>query len=151
MLSGQLAPTTSSHRHIEAMYQPPWKSLVETLKNSGFQSPYLERLYGRMPTGEAHHQSVEQEILQEMASGLSTAAAKVDLALLRVDLIIQDLEQAITLEEQRALLKDYEARRQDVRTARWELIVHREALGLTNHDQILLDYPLPPPKKLHPS
>jgi hypothetical protein len=61
------------------MWEPPWKSLVESLTDSGFESDYLERLRSRVEVT-LDRNSLEREIIQEMAQSLGRAGDKVNLA-----------------------------------------------------------------------
>ena len=67
------------------MKEPPWKRLVEELKDEGYESIYLDRLRANLDV-EAQHGILEKEIVQEMAYALGRSAAKVDYALLELEL-----------------------------------------------------------------
>ena len=48
------------------MREPPWKSLVRHLDDSGYESPYLDRLSARLDAG-GIRQSLETEIIRVVA------------------------------------------------------------------------------------
>ena len=68
------------------MSEPPWKRLVEELKDEGYESIYLDRLRANLDV-EQQHGILEKEIVQEMAYALGKSAAKVDHALLELELL----------------------------------------------------------------
>ena len=121
------------------MGQPLWKGLVEQLEDEGFESPYLNRLRSRL-NHIGSRQTLEQEILTEMAAALSRAAAKVDAALLRLEVTGKALDAA----PEPALRQRFNTEREAALRARWELKVHREALGMYDNSEINTHYPVPP-------
>ena len=74
------------------MYEPAWKRLVEGLKEQGFQSRYLDRLWDRLGPGAKQmaaangYDTLRREIMEEMGYALRQAEEKVDLAMLMVEL-----------------------------------------------------------------
>src|SRR5262249_61720985 len=84
-----------THAIRDAMRRPPWKTLVSELKDSGYQSPYLDRLRQRLDVEQAYA-TLEQEVVQEIAAALGRTAATLDLALLRLELAGPDLDAAAT-------------------------------------------------------
>ena len=131
------------------MSEAPWKKLVEQLRASDIESPYLDRLRARMPTGSSE---LAREILREMASALARSEAKVDAALLRVDLEARAIEEIAGAEvrdaawrrEINARIAAFNREREVALHCRWELLVHREALGFRRNDELATDYPVPP-------
>lgn len=129
------------------MWEPPWKSLVESLRRDGFQSLYLDRLADRLGGRIPGRKSLEEEILEEMSQALTRAAAKIDFALLNLELAEREIEQAKSEAERAEKIRVYNERRDEAWKARWEFVVHREALGFTRHEQIERDYPIPAKKR----
>ena len=135
------------------MYEPAWKQLVQNLKERGFESQYLDRLYARLSPlatrGAAAHglHALEREILEEMAHALCRAEDKVNLALLEVDLAAEALDEAhggYDADALAALAAVYDDRRRAAMRARWEYMVHREALGMITHEVLESLFPIPP-------
>ena len=127
------------------MRQPPWKTLVTELKDSGHQSPYLDRLRQRLDVEQAQT-TLEQEIVQEIAAALGRTAAKLDYALLRLELAARDLDAAAG-DEVAACAARFDALRAEALQARHELLIHREAVGIRRNDLLEQLYPIPPRRR----
>ena len=123
------------------MKDPPWKRLVEELKDQGYESIYLDRLRASLDV-EAQHGVLEKEIIQEMAYALGRSAAKVDHALLELELLENELDGCPSAEQREALLVAIEAKRADALRLRRELLIHREALGIRRNDVLETIYPI---------
>ena len=127
------------------MRQPAWKTLVIELKDSGYQSPYLDRLRQRLDVEQAHA-TLEQEIVQEIAAALGRTAAKLDYALLRLELAGRELD-AASGDEVAACARRFETLREAALQARHELLIHREAVGIRRNDLLEVLYPIPPRRR----
>ena len=124
------------------MREPPWKRLVEELKDQGYESIYLDRLRANLDT-EQQHAILEKEIVQEMAYALGRSAAKVDHALLELELLSRELARAP--ESRRAeLISAFLARREEAIRLRRDLLIHREAVGIRRNEILERMYPIPP-------
>ena len=125
----------------------PWKELVESLKRSGFQSPYLDRLSARMNPKQLGviPRGIEAEILEEMAAALCRAEDKVNAALLELDVLEQGVRRAADAGERERAVEAFNRKRDDALNARWELLVHREAVGFYRNEILAELYPVPPP------
>jgi hypothetical protein len=121
----------------------PWQSLVRELRDAGFESPYLERLRARHDVAAAEEQ-LEREIIREMAAALGRAGEKVDVALLRLDVAAKELAAATTPDERARLAARFNTLRSAALTARHELRIHREAVGIRRNDVLDREYPIPP-------
>lgn len=137
------------------MREPPWKTLVQDLKESGRESVYLDRLRDRLTVASSQDE-LKKEILREMASALGRSEDKVNLALLRLERIEARIESLRLREgeapgwaqEMDAEIDAFNEQRRQALHHLWELTIHREALGL-RRNEILRDlYPLPPRKPL---
>ena len=124
------------------MPQPPWKQLVEDLKDQGYDSVYLDRLRARLDV-EQHQAILEKEIIQEMAYALGQSAAKVDHALLQLELLERAIELETDSEKISELASEYDAKRQEALQLRRDLLIHREALGIRQNDCLERMYPVP--------
>jgi hypothetical protein len=121
----------------------PWQSLVRELRDSGIESPYLDRLRARHDVAAAQEE-LEKEIIHEMAQALGRAGEKVDVALLRLDLAGKALAAATDDGERARLAAAFNALRDAALTARHELRIHREAVGIRQNDALDREYPIPP-------
>lgn len=124
----------------------PWKTLVAELTDSGYQSPYLDRLRSRLDVEQAQA-TLEQEIVAEIAAALGRTAAKLDHALLRLELAGRELDAAVEPEARVACAARFEEFRQEALRARHELLIHREAVGIRRNDVLETLYPIPPRRR----
>ena len=124
-------------------WDPAWKSLLEQLIDEGHQSPYLERLRQEYDV-RAPRESVERELLAEMASALGRAQAKVNFALLELELAGEradergDRESAVAFNE----------KRERALRVRRDLLIHRDALRFPRDPRFEQHYPIPPRRPL---
>ncbi|HEU4532783.1 MAG TPA: hypothetical protein VFS00_01650 [Polyangiaceae bacterium] len=122
---------------------PPWKKLVDELVSLGHHSPHLERL--RQRYGRAYdHAGLEQEIASEMAAALGQSEEKLLVALLEVERAGLKLGRARPGAEYDALADRFNELRRDALRRRWELQIHREALGFLRNQVLEELYPVPP-------
>lgn len=129
------------------MWEPPWKKLVEKLKAEEFESTYLDRLDRRL-TIATERASLEREIIEEMGYALRKSSDKVNLLLLELDVLRHEFDTSTDVSRRRRKLEEFNLKRQEAMRARWELMVHREAIGFLRNDELELDYPIPPPLRL---
>jgi hypothetical protein len=118
-----------------------WRTLVRELTDAGYESVYLDRLRSRVDVAQAQA-SLEKEIIGEMAAALGRAEDKVNSALLRLEVATRALDAASPSERARCAAA-YEACHRDATIARWEFVIHREALGLWRHEIVEELYPIP--------
>lgn len=132
--------------------EPAWKRLVRDLKERGFESKYLDRLYERLSpvavqaAAQNGFRALEREILEEMAYALCRAEDKVNFALLEVDLAGAAIDENEDGKRHPELVANYNQKRVAAMRARWEYMVHREALGLMSHDVLEQLFPIPKPR-----
>lgn len=124
-------------------WDPAWKSLVEQLIDEGYRSPYLDRLREQYDVS-APRESLERELLREMASALGRAEAKVNLALLELELA----EKRADERGDRASIEDFNAKRARALEVRHELLIHRDALRFPRDPRFEQRYPIPPRRRL---
>lgn len=120
-----------------------WKRLVRELTDSGFESPYLDRLRARIDPRLAF-ESLEQEIAREMASALGRAGDKVDYALLRLEVAGREVDDATDAGDRERAVQRFNQVRREALTARHELRIHREAVGIRRNRILEQIYPIPP-------
>jgi len=125
------------------MRDAPWRTLVRELKDSGYESPYLDRLRARLDPAEAVSR-LEAEIVQEMAQALGRTEDKLNYALLRVELAGRALDAAPDDAARLDLVAAFNARRAEAIDARRNLAIHREAIGIRRNRVLEEIYPIPP-------
>jgi hypothetical protein len=130
-----------------------WRPMIEALQQKGFRSNYLERLQRRLQIATGR-ESLEQEMLQEMAASLGRAEDRINVALLRCEVLGRELDE---VEAQRPRPDDYagrvaafNAQRDEALRFREYLLIQREAIGLRNNAQLETLYPLPPRRVVQP-
>lgn len=125
------------------MREAPWSRLVRELKDTGYESPYLDRLRARLDPSEAVAR-LETEIVQEMAQALGRTEDKLNYALLRLELAGRAIDAAPDALVRYDRVKDFNALREEAIQARRNLQIHREAIGI-RRNRVLDDlYPIPP-------
>lgn len=124
------------------MRDPPWKRLVEELKDQGYESVYLDRLRANLDVAQ-QHAILEKEIVQEMAYALGRTAAKVDHALLQLELLQRELTDDLSPSRRAELLDLFRERREAAIRFRRDLLIHREAIGIRRNDILERLYPIP--------
>ena len=135
-----------SGRRFGAARRPSRKArefdeLIRKLRDDGYQSEYLERLRKTVSVEESV-ELVEQELHGEVAAALGRSAAKVDYALLKLELAGKALREAGPAErlEREA---EWRACRAEALRRRRDLLIHREAVGITNNAVLKELYPIP--------
>src|SRR5262245_7331066 len=120
---------------------PPWKRLLAELASNQGASPRLERLRERFPNA-GSHASLARELLQEMASALGRAEGKVEASLGRLELESRAIEELVLASPHddtwrtamNARIAAFNRERDVALHCRWELLVHREALGFRRNE-----------------
>ncbi len=119
------------------------ESLVRSLRGTGYNSVYLDRLGSRI-SSEAAHDELRAEIVRETAAALTRSAEKVDLALLRLEFAADAVQEASRPRERRQAVERYNLLRDRALAARHDLLIHREAAGIRHNHDLERDYPVPP-------
>ncbi len=120
------------------MWKPAWKSIAEHLERESYGNSLAKTV---MP-GVAG--DVQAEILAEMATALGRAQAKVRSAIAALEPLSRACKSAPTWDGRNEARRAFNAQRQLALEARWELLVHREALGFLRNGHLERDYPIPP-------
>lgn len=130
------------------------RSLSERLSAEPQQNPYLSRLQQRARALriDSGFGAVEREVLAEMAAALGRSESHVTGALERLSDLgarIDALELTASTPARDAKLSEaiaeFNAVRELAKRRRWELVVHREALGFRAMDDLVeRTYPIPP-------
>ncbi len=138
-------------------HRPPEK-LIRDLADTGLASPYLERLRAALDVNQAHDE-LEKEIRREIASALGRAEEKLIRALAELDLMGKDLaaltahegdEEEACQQRVNACVRAYNRQRDVAQRCFWELVVHREALGIRRNEILKQFYPIPSRKREFP-
>ena len=125
------------------MRDAPWSKLVRELKDTGYESPYLDRLRARLdPATEVER--LEAEIVQEMAHALGRTENKLNYALLRLELASRAIDTAPDPLERYERVREFNALRSEALDARRNLQIHREAIGIRRNKVLDELYPIPP-------
>lgn len=124
------------------MREAPWTRLVRELKDTGYESPYLDRLRARLDPAEAVAR-LETEIVQEMAQALGRTEDKLNYALLRLELAARAIDTAPDELVRYDRVKEFNALREDAIQARRNLQIHREAIGIRRNRMLDDLYPIP--------
>ena len=129
------------------------RSLLESLKEDALEANYRDRVHGRLTARKRDGLgNLQRELLAEMASALGRAEARVleSLAeLRRVEAELVEIERGVESGDRERSeidprLSAFEACYAVAERRLWELMVHREALGLFRHDVLARHYSLPP-------
>ena len=95
---------------------------------------------------EQAHESILAEIRGETAAALGRAGRKLQSALVALHTVAERFHALDYDDPDRLELSiEHRARRHEALRARWELEVHREAIGLLRHDDLYELYPIPEP------
>lgn len=122
-----------------------WKNLLESLSDSELSSPYLDRLRARIDIAQ-ERQSLERELVQEIAQSLGRAEDKINIALLQLDILDAKIESESDQGRHNELVEEFNRQREVARRALRDLTIHREALGIYRNRQLAEIYPIPPRK-----
>jgi len=122
-----------------------WKNLLEMITDSELNSPYLDRLRSRIDIAR-ERQSLERELVQEIAQALGRAEDKVNLALLQLDILDVKIEDEDDQTRYNTLVEQFNRQREVARRALRDLTIQREALGMYRNKQLAEIYPIPPRK-----
>ena len=125
------------------MREAPWSRLVRELKDTGYESPYLDRLRARLDPAEAVAR-LETEIVQEMAQALGRTEDKLNYALLRLELAARAIDAAPDELVRYERVREFNTLRQEAIEARRNLQIHREAIGIRRNRMLDDLYPIPP-------
>ena len=125
------------------MREAPWTRLVRELKDTGYESPYLDRLRARLDPAEAVAR-LETEIVQEMAQALGRTEDKLNYALLRLELAARAIDEAPDPLVRYDRVKEFNTLRDEAIQARRNLQIHREAIGIRRNRMLDDLYPIPP-------
>ncbi len=123
------------------MRDRPWRTLVRELTEAGHESPYLDRLRQRLDVAQGRT-ALEIEIVHEMATALGRAEEKLLVALLELEIAALALDGATDARERRDRVVDFNAARERALRRRWELGIHREAIGIGRNEILEGMYPI---------
>ncbi len=88
---------------------------------------------------------VESEIAREKAATLGRAGERLEEALAALEAVTRASARTDDATRRAELREAYRAARARVRTARWHLLIQREALGLRSHRMVDQQFPEPAP------
>jgi hypothetical protein len=131
------------------MHDPQLKERLAGLVREGIESPYLDRLQARVNPVQSL-EDVQREIYSEMAQALGRSEENLERELLELDVIahrLRALGPDADGDARASLEAGFDAHRERALTRRWELEVHREALGFNDHTALDKLHPIPPAKR----
>jgi hypothetical protein len=132
-----------------------WERLAQELSDPRSESPHLDRIKARGFV-EQTQDALEKEIQREMASALGRAENKLNRALTELEAIGEEIAglaagcergEGGLAERINARVAAYNVQRDVARQCLWELVVHREALGIRRNEGLRRFYPIPPRKE----
>lgn len=116
---------------------------MQQLVDEGRKSVYLERLRARYDV-RLPNETIEKELMREMAGALARAEDKVNLALLKLELLAERCDER----GDRASVEAFNAQRRHALKVRRDLLIHRDALRFPRDPRFEQRYPIPPPRRL---
>jgi len=132
-----------------------WEKLARDLTDQRSESAYLERIKARVFV-EQTQDALEAEIRREMASALGRAEDKLNRSLAELEAIGEEIADLLArpagaedglAERVNARVAAYNRQRDVARRCLWELVVHREALGIRRNEGLTRFYPIPARKE----
>jgi hypothetical protein len=108
-----------------------------------------QRALARRMAGEAGMEKLEGELLAEMAAALGRSESHVVNALEQLAELGRRLDESggCAPDELERRVAEFNAVRDEAERRRWELIVHREAIGFRRSDAVERLYPIPRPRR----
>ncbi|MDP2304653.1 MAG: hypothetical protein Q8P18_01330 [Pseudomonadota bacterium] len=103
----------------------------------------VERFTKLRGGAEGLHRSIQAELAKERAESFARAVAKVERAYRTVAEAAAALDVSPP-DERAARLARYDEQRSEALRVRWELVVHREAVGLYQQEDFDQEWPIPP-------
>jgi hypothetical protein len=97
----------------------------------------------RHELAERNFAAVQSEIAEERAAALGRAGRKVEVQFERCQQLIEQLDGVTDAGPRHELLAQYRQARDEFEHRRWQLCVHREAIGLNDHRWIDRIFPTP--------
>lgn len=130
-----------------------WESGAKLVKNTQTDNQYLEHIR-EIHDPSQHIKTIEDELKGTIGKALGKQGEKVNMYLRAMEQERKTYER-LTEEEERdhtdpqviATVEKYNSYRKDATQARWELIVHRQAVGFTvgNHSFVMSQFPIGDP------
>ena len=96
------------------------------------------------------YRRIEDEIRREKAASLGRAGERLDEALRETERLGRELDAARQPAERARLFAAYEEARARANSARYALLIQREAIGLRNHRVVDQLFPEPPRRRRDP-
>lgn len=126
-----------------------WERSAKLVKDTDYHhSDYMEAIRATHDPS-LHLKTIEDELMQTMGQALGKQGDKILHALRRMDDAYQEYTKALEEDHCRKSAKKaveaYNEHRSSAVKARWELIVHRQAIGMivNNHKFVTEKYPIP--------
>lgn len=88
--------------------------------------------------------AIEYELLKEKATTLRRLGERLELLGARLTAIEAEASRTSDPVQRWGLVKQHRALREELDQGRWAMLVQREAMGLSHHEDVDRFYPLPP-------
>ena len=139
-------PLPPSSRHPQSTTKS-WERSAKLVKNSDVTNPYLERIRSETVDPALQLKTIEDELCGAIGKALGRQGEKIGFALSEMEKEFQRYEEFLRFRAwEEALMcahRHNEARKRAIK-ARWELLVHRQAVGFTvnNHSVVHKTFPI---------
>lgn len=146
---------TSSSSKVETPIKIPttkaqsktWERSAKLVQNTNIQTQYLEKIR-QVHDPNQHVKTLEDELMGAMAEALRKQSNKIyfEYNIMKEQLEIY-LDKSSSLKRRQEARIIFNERCVAAKRAKWELIVHRQAIGfrIKNHDTVNDMFPIPPP------
>lgn len=157
--TGRCLSSSSSSSSSPTPPSTPWQRTAVSVKNTDVTNPYLEQIRETHDPS-LHLKTLEDEVRGTMGKALGKQGAKIHRALTKMHAERQEYD-ALMLQQQQQhqnqppnntqsnvavqeCIKRHNQYRQEAITARWELMVHRQAVGfiVNNHTVVTETFPI---------
>ena len=137
------AARSDSERDSEVrVHDSPWKHLMDQLNSAGYESPDRVRRREQLAARGVAQPTIQQELLSEMADALKRAEDKL-LDAIQVAEGARDAIPDAGAPGLEAALEAFREARARAERRKWELMVHRQALGLQWNQDVADLYVIP--------
>jgi hypothetical protein len=131
--------------------EPAWTRLANKLKNQEVPPHLADSVKNKVASVEDHVSHLEEELREEMAKALGKTGRTCVYLFSLLKAADAECDSAdLTLEQRKEAIETYNEIRRSAEQARYELVIHRQAIGLTWRNQAIVEaeFPLLPPRRL---
>ena len=124
-----------------------WERSAKQVQNTNIQNQYLEKMR-TVHDPNQHIKTLEDELMGAMAEALKKQSDKIYIEYHQMNELLNIyLDDSLSLKRRKDARIKFNECRNAAKHAKWELIVHRQAIGfrIKNHDTVNEMFPIPPP------